>query len=164
MGGAPYPLPISAPLLLHSPCSYGAGEVIGGVHGDNRLGGSSLLDCVVFGRIAGRTAAADLLSGILATPATHGLITGASGGEEVEVDWGRRVVTIRPGGSTIPFSDQATVAAATAPQSAAAAPAEAQPATSSKEMKSYVRCYLCLLFCLPSALPSSHMYAYWTDA
>ena len=26
-----------------------AGEVMGGVHGENRLGGSSLLDCVVFG-------------------------------------------------------------------------------------------------------------------
>ncbi|KAJ4297812.1 hypothetical protein N0V90_005708 [Kalmusia sp. IMI 367209] len=32
---------------------WGAGEVTGGVHGANRLGGSSLLECVVFGRIAG---------------------------------------------------------------------------------------------------------------
>lgn len=31
---------------------YAAGEVSGGVHGANRLGGSSLLECVVFGRIA----------------------------------------------------------------------------------------------------------------
>ncbi|OWB58296.1 hypothetical protein B5S28_g4312 [[Candida] boidinii] len=29
---------------------YGAGEITGGVHGSNRLGGSSLLECVVFGR------------------------------------------------------------------------------------------------------------------
>merc|ERR1712046_330453 len=29
----------------------------GGVHGNNRLGGNSLLDCVVFGRVAGRNAA-----------------------------------------------------------------------------------------------------------
>ena len=36
---------------------YVAGEAMGGVHGSNRLGGSSLLDCVVFGRIAGREAA-----------------------------------------------------------------------------------------------------------
>ena len=28
---------------------YAGGEIIGGVHGVNRLGGSSLLDCVVFG-------------------------------------------------------------------------------------------------------------------
>ena len=31
---------------------YSAGEVTGGVHGANRLGGSSLLECVVFGRQA----------------------------------------------------------------------------------------------------------------
>lgn len=31
---------------------YAAGEVSGGVHGANRLGGSSLLECVVFGRAA----------------------------------------------------------------------------------------------------------------
>ena len=34
-----------------------AGEAQGGVHGVNRLGGSSLLDCVVYGRVAGRNAA-----------------------------------------------------------------------------------------------------------
>lgn len=32
---------------------WAAGEVAGGVHGGNRLGGSSLLECVVFGRTAG---------------------------------------------------------------------------------------------------------------
>ncbi|KAK7179051.1 Flavocytochrome c [Paraphaeosphaeria sporulosa] len=32
---------------------WAAGEVAGGVHGANRLGGSSLLECVVFGRVAG---------------------------------------------------------------------------------------------------------------
>ena len=31
---------------------YAVGEVTGGVHGANRLGGNSLLECVVFGRIA----------------------------------------------------------------------------------------------------------------
>lgn len=31
---------------------FAAGEVAGGVHGHNRLGGSSLLACVVFGRLA----------------------------------------------------------------------------------------------------------------
>ena len=40
---------------------YGAGEINGGVHGQNRLGGSSLLDCIVYGRVAGRTATRDLL-------------------------------------------------------------------------------------------------------
>merc|ERR1711976_86044 len=36
---------------------YAAGEAMGGVHGNNRLGGNSLLDCVVFGRVSGRSAA-----------------------------------------------------------------------------------------------------------
>ncbi|OIW25994.1 Flavocytochrome c, partial [Coniochaeta ligniaria NRRL 30616] len=36
---------------------WAAGEITGGIHGDNRLGGSSLLECVVFGRIAGQEAA-----------------------------------------------------------------------------------------------------------
>lgn len=39
------------------PGLFAAGEVSGGVHGANRLGGNSLLECVVFGRLAGRNAA-----------------------------------------------------------------------------------------------------------
>ncbi|KAK3809459.1 MAG: FAD binding domain-containing protein [Benniella sp.] len=35
------------------PGLFAAGEMCGGVHGANRLGGSSLLGCVVFGRTAG---------------------------------------------------------------------------------------------------------------
>merc|ERR1719377_382450 len=40
---------------------YAAGEVAGGVHGNNRLGGNSLLDCVVFGRVSGKHAAQYML-------------------------------------------------------------------------------------------------------
>merc|ERR1719379_2860598 len=40
---------------------YAAGEVAGGVHGNNRLGGNSLLDCVVLGRVSGRSAAVHML-------------------------------------------------------------------------------------------------------
>ena len=36
---------------------YACGELAGGVHGANRLGGSSLLGCVVYGRVAGASAA-----------------------------------------------------------------------------------------------------------
>jgi hypothetical protein len=43
------------------PGLYAAGEVAGGVHGNNRLGGNSLLDCVVFGRVAGAHAAKYIL-------------------------------------------------------------------------------------------------------
>ena len=37
---------------------WAAGEITGGIHGDNMLGGSSLLECVVVGRIAGSKAGA----------------------------------------------------------------------------------------------------------
>ncbi len=40
------------------PGLYAAGEVTGGVHGSNRLGGNAVADFVVFGRIAGAQAAA----------------------------------------------------------------------------------------------------------
>ncbi|RKY86267.1 succinate dehydrogenase/fumarate reductase flavoprotein subunit, partial [candidate division KSB1 bacterium] len=39
------------------PGLFVAGEVSGGVHGENRLMGNSLLDVTVFGRIAGENAA-----------------------------------------------------------------------------------------------------------
>ncbi len=39
------------------PGLFMAGEVTGGVHGENRLMGNSLLDVIVFGRIAGESAA-----------------------------------------------------------------------------------------------------------
>ncbi|WP_350343151.1 flavocytochrome c [Proteinivorax tanatarense] len=36
---------------------YAAGELTGGIHGKNRLGGNAISDLIVFGRIAGRNAA-----------------------------------------------------------------------------------------------------------
>ena len=47
---------------------YAAGEVAGGLHGANRLGGNSLSDLLVFGRIAGGSAA-DYALGADAAPA-----------------------------------------------------------------------------------------------
>lgn len=44
---------------------YACGEVAGGVHGANRLGGSSLLGCVVYGRVAGDTASQYLFQKVL---------------------------------------------------------------------------------------------------
>ena len=37
---------------------YVAGELVGGLHGDNRIGGNSVADIVIFGRQAGQQAAA----------------------------------------------------------------------------------------------------------
>jgi cytochrome b involved in lipid metabolism len=52
------------------PGLFAAGEVTGGVHGDNRLGGSSLQDCVVFGRVAGGAAARYLFNSALTVIST----------------------------------------------------------------------------------------------
>jgi succinate dehydrogenase / fumarate reductase flavoprotein subunit len=46
------------------PGLFAAGEVAGGMHGSNRLGGNSLSDLLVFGRRAG-TGAADYIKGLL---------------------------------------------------------------------------------------------------
>merc|ERR1712178_278358 len=62
------------------PGLYAAGEVAGGVHGNNRLGGNSLLDCVVFGRVTAREAAKVML------------------GDEAEVD-GKRLQDLRATGT-----------------------------------------------------------------
>jgi len=45
---------------------FACGELAGGVHGANRLGGSSLLGCVVYGRVAGDSAAQYLFKEVLA--------------------------------------------------------------------------------------------------
>lgn len=52
---------------------FACGELAGGVHGANRLGGSSLLGCVVYGRVAGDTA-----SNYLFQKALSGSIGGAA--------------------------------------------------------------------------------------
>lgn len=50
------------------PGLFVAGEAVGGIHGTNRLMGNSLLDIIVFGRIAGEKAAAR------AKTVTHGAL------------------------------------------------------------------------------------------
>lgn len=47
---------------------YACGELAGGVHGANRLGGSSLLGCVVYGRVAGDSASQHLFQKVLSNP------------------------------------------------------------------------------------------------
>lgn len=53
---------------------FACGELAGGVHGANRLGGSSLLGCVVYGRVAGASASKYLLEKLT----TEGGATNAS--------------------------------------------------------------------------------------
>ncbi|KAI1103454.1 Flavocytochrome c [Jackrogersella minutella] len=51
---------------------FACGELAGGVHGANRLGGSSLLGCVVYGRVAGDTASNYLFQQALSGAAAGG--------------------------------------------------------------------------------------------
>lgn len=46
------------------PGLFGAGEVVGGIHGENRLMGNSLQDIITFGRRAGKKAAEYLKGGV----------------------------------------------------------------------------------------------------
>jgi len=58
---------------------FAAGEVAGGVHGANRLGGSSLLGCVVYGRVSGDSASQYLFQNALKQVAS-----GAVGGSAAQ--------------------------------------------------------------------------------
>lgn len=82
---------------------YAAGEVAGGIHGLNRLGGSSLLDCVVFGRVTGAATAKYLLdtmsSGPLLTPeqkaaASSSPTQSVAGPIRLEVNPGSNQITV----------------------------------------------------------------------
>jgi len=60
---------------------YAAGEAVGGVHGENRLGGNALTECVVFGKLVGermsiaveKTAAEPPKEAVAAAPKQAGL-------------------------------------------------------------------------------------------
>merc|ERR1711879_219437 len=67
---------------------------MGGVHGANRLGGSSLLDCVVFGRVAGADASSFLLRKMSSGSAGVGGAASAASGVAINLRPG-------PGGVSI---------------------------------------------------------------
>jgi len=80
------------------PGLYAAGEVTGGVHGRNRLGGSALLECVVFGRVAGNSALSYLKTG----PPTGGAASGSGGSVTITVPQaGGDPITITIGGNGV---------------------------------------------------------------
>ncbi|KAG0702971.1 Flavocytochrome c [Suillus ampliporus] len=87
---------------------FAAGEVAGGVHGANRLGGSSLLGCVVFGRVSGDSAAAYLLQATSAIVQKAGGRLGALAGQ----------LESKPASSSAPAPAQPTPTSASAQSSA----------------------------------------------
>ena len=116
---------------------FATGEVMGGTHGINRLGGSSLLDCVVFGRVSGRNVSSYLLQKALKfqRDAAEGRLSNVLGHlagiqatinlqpsqNKVSIDfnWGAQ------GNATAPVNNTAAPAAQT-PTAAAPAPAKVE--------------------------------------
>ncbi len=121
------------------PGLWATGEVCGGVHGANRLGGNSLLDCVVYGRVSGASACRYVLQKFANATAVSGdlaigtVITQGSTQTKVQVDprTNRLNIEITWNNGTAPAVQVTapTTAAATASAApAAVAPAAAAPA------------------------------------
>lgn len=79
---------------------YAAGEVAGGVHGHNRLGGSSLLACVVYGRLAAHQASSFLMRNLsMAQPLNENQSASARLNQiSLHIDPNRKQITIDLGG------------------------------------------------------------------
>ncbi|CAG9985293.1 unnamed protein product [Clonostachys byssicola] len=95
---------------------YACGELAGGVHGANRLGGSSLLGCVVYGRVAGDTA-----SNYLFQKALQGTAGAAQRLGQISL----HLDPSSPGKLTVEWANGGSGAGAGAVQAQAAAPAAA---------------------------------------
>ncbi|KAJ3264047.1 hypothetical protein HDU77_009455 [Chytriomyces hyalinus] len=114
--------PNSAPI----PGAFACGEVAGGVHGANRLGGSSLLGCVVYGRVAGASAASYLLESLTHSAARR--VAGVAGHlAPVQISFNGLKVTVESS-SASEASEESHAAPAAAAAASVAAPAVAAPA------------------------------------
>ncbi|KAL7620635.1 Osmotic growth protein [Parahypoxylon ruwenzoriense] len=116
---------------------YACGELAGGVHGANRLGGSSLLGCVVYGRVAGDSASNYLfqqaLTGTTGASQRLGLISlhiDPSQPGKVSVEWGSGA-----SGASSPTGGQKT--SATGPSLAAEGGKSSQAAAKPQSAKQF---------------------------
>ncbi|KAH7027351.1 FAD binding domain-containing protein [Microdochium trichocladiopsis] len=108
---------------------FACGELAGGVHGANRLGGSSLLGCVVYGRVAG-----DSASNYLFQQALSGSAAGAAarvGQISLHID------PAQPGKISVEWSGEGTskTASVNAAATSASTADAAQPTQASKPKK-----------------------------
>jgi len=127
---------------------FASGEVAGGIHGINRLGGSSLLDCVVFGRQAGAASARYLLQSLLQSATGGGSgpfnanvsVDPTANKVNVEIVWGAS--SSSPASSSAPStttssssssSNNTSSPPASAPASSAAAPSARTPSPKKEE-------------------------------
>ncbi|KAI8604666.1 FAD binding domain-containing protein [Dissophora ornata] len=115
------------------PGLFAAGEMCGGVHGANRLGGSSLLGCVVFGRTAG-----DSVCNYMKSNPVIGSGAKAAAAQAISLPGGfTTLVTVDPNNQKINLEISWGGAALAAPAAAAAAAVEAPkklPAISAAEV------------------------------
>jgi flavocytochrome c len=88
---------------------FAAGELMGGVHGKNRLGGNSLLDCVVYGRVAGASAARYMMSNFAA------LDRAGAANRRIGNVAQKFTIEVNPGSVTINFGEGVTAEAASGP-------------------------------------------------
>jgi len=108
---------------------FACGESAGGVHGANRLGGSSLLGCVVYGRVAGDSAARYLFRNLSMTAPTSSSVSGVSANIQVDPNSKRVHLDISwDANGNVSSSSSTSTAAPSAPQTAATPAAEATPA------------------------------------
>merc|ERR1712176_516881 len=114
---------------------------MGGVHGNNRLGGNSLLDCVVYGRVAGKACAKYLLGSNMKNVSLKDLSGGgiSGGGTNKSALSGGSYEDEGKGGSP-----GAKAAAAAAP----AAPAAAKPAPKAAAKGGELGC-IPVMICVP---------------
>jgi flavocytochrome c len=111
------------------------GELAGGVHGANRLGGSSLLGCVVYGRVAGESASKYLfqrvLSGGASTAAQRlgqiSLHIDPSQPGKVSVEWGSSGASGSATGSASASAASSSSAQPTGSSSAGPSPSPSKP-------------------------------------
>lgn len=100
---------------------YACGELAGGVHGANRLGGSSLLGCVVYGRVAGDSASNYLFQQAL---------SGTAGAAQRLGQISLHIDPSQPGKVSVEWANGATASASSTPQASAStaeAPKASQP-------------------------------------
>ncbi|BAE55635.1 flavoprotein subunit of fumarate reductase [Aspergillus flavus] len=119
---------------------YACGELAGGVHGANRLGGSSLLGCVVYGRVAGDSASQHLFQKLVSGGASSAaqrlgqisLHIDPSTPGKISVEWSGAAGS----GAQIP-AGAGTPAAATEPAKASATPAGASSTAKANDPKKF---------------------------
>ncbi|KAI1419941.1 FAD binding domain-containing protein [Xylaria sp. FL1777] len=106
---------------------YACGELAGGVHGANRLGGSSLLGCVVYGRVAGDSASNYLFQQAL---------SGSAGAAQRLGQISLHIDPSQPGKVSIEWANGAAASTPSANQTTAATPAS-EATKSSKPVKKF---------------------------